>query len=137
MGKHLSPHQVQELKDLIIHNRDVFSDQPGRTNVIAHDIITEPGKRVRLRPYRILETRREAVRDEETGMPVVTSLPRGPNVEGEGVWHPKWLSVSHLALCKGLPLEDTSWAGHKAHLRIVPLLATPPQSHLGCLGGRD
>ncbi|KAJ8375574.1 hypothetical protein SKAU_G00061540 [Synaphobranchus kaupii] len=83
MGKQLSPHQVQELKELISRNRDVFSDQPGRTNVIAHDIITEPGKKVRLRRYRIPETRREAVRDE-----------------------------AGLALCKGLPLEDTSWAGN-------------------------
>ncbi|KAJ8346383.1 hypothetical protein SKAU_G00277840 [Synaphobranchus kaupii] len=76
-------YKVQELKELISRNRDVFSDQPGRTNVIAHDIITEPGKKVRLRPYRIPETRREAVRDE-----------------------------AGLALCKGLPLEDTSWAGN-------------------------
>ncbi|KAJ8351726.1 hypothetical protein SKAU_G00232020 [Synaphobranchus kaupii] len=60
-------YKVQELKELLSRNRDVFSDQPGRTNVIAHEIITEPGKRVWLRPYRIPEARREAVCDEVTG----------------------------------------------------------------------
>lgn len=69
MGEQLSPHQVQELKELLSRNRDVFSDQPGRTEVITHDIVTEPGKRVRLRPYRIPEARREALRNEVRSMP--------------------------------------------------------------------
>lgn len=64
MGEQLSPHQVQDLKELLARNRDVFSDKPGRTSLVAHDINTEPGKRVRLKPYRIPETRRQAVREE-------------------------------------------------------------------------
>ena len=64
LGEQLSPHQAQELRELVSRNRDVFSDQPGRTKVVTHDIITEPRLKVRLRPYRIPEARREAIREE-------------------------------------------------------------------------
>lgn len=64
MGNQLSPRQKQELRELLWRNRDIFSDLPGRTSLIAHDIITEPGKVVRLRPYRIPEAKREAIRTE-------------------------------------------------------------------------
>ena len=64
MGDQLSSRQGQDLRELLDRNRDVFSEAPGRTTVIAHDIRTEPGKTVRLRPYRIPEARREAIRNE-------------------------------------------------------------------------
>ena len=64
MGDQLSSRQVQALGELLARSKDVFSETPGRTTVIAHDIETEPGKTVRLRPYRIPEARREAIREE-------------------------------------------------------------------------
>ena len=60
----LSQRQKQELTELVDWNRDVFSTRPGRTHVLTHDIITEPFKKVRLRPYRIPEARRQAIREE-------------------------------------------------------------------------
>ncbi|KAG5847077.1 hypothetical protein ANANG_G00122120 [Anguilla anguilla] len=64
MGQQLTTHQVQDLRELLDRNRDVFSDLPGRTSITEHDIVTEPGKKVRLRPYRIPEAQREAIREE-------------------------------------------------------------------------
>ncbi|KAL2095474.1 hypothetical protein ACEWY4_010193 [Coilia grayii] len=60
----LSAKQVQDLRELLDGNRDVFSETPGRTTVITHDIKTAPGKTVRLRPYRIPEAQRQAIRQE-------------------------------------------------------------------------
>ncbi|KAJ8352126.1 hypothetical protein SKAU_G00236020 [Synaphobranchus kaupii] len=61
MGEQLTPSQRQ---DLINRNRDVFSTEAGHTDLIQHQIVTEPGKRVKLRPYRIPEARREAIAAE-------------------------------------------------------------------------
>ncbi|KAJ8333951.1 hypothetical protein SKAU_G00412700 [Synaphobranchus kaupii] len=61
MGEQLTPSQQQDLQDLVNRNRDVFSAEAGHTDLIQHRIITEPGKRVKLRPYRIPEARREAI----------------------------------------------------------------------------
>ncbi|KAJ8368294.1 hypothetical protein SKAU_G00083220 [Synaphobranchus kaupii] len=64
MGEQLTPSQRQDLQDLVNRNRDVFSTEAGHTDLIQHQIITEPGKRVKLRPYRIPEARREAIAAE-------------------------------------------------------------------------
>ena len=64
LGEQLSPAQRQELMELIDQHQDVFSSEPGHTNLVQHHIITEPGKKVKLSPYRIPEARREAVRTE-------------------------------------------------------------------------
>ena len=64
IGADLSPAQTQDLKELIARNQDRFSELPGRTRAIAHDIRTEPGKVVRQRPYRIPEARRVAIKEE-------------------------------------------------------------------------
>ncbi|KAJ8364120.1 hypothetical protein SKAU_G00129510 [Synaphobranchus kaupii] len=61
MGEQLTPSQRQ---DLVNRNRDVFSTEAGHTDLIQHQIVTEPGKRVKLRPYRIPEARREAIAAE-------------------------------------------------------------------------
>ncbi|KAJ8356682.1 hypothetical protein SKAU_G00194760 [Synaphobranchus kaupii] len=65
MGEQLTPSQRQDLQDLVNQNRDVFSAEAGHTNLIQHRIVTEPGKRVKLRPYRIPEARREAIAAED------------------------------------------------------------------------
>ena len=64
MGKQLTPHQIQELQELMDQNRDVLSEPPGWTSITANDIVTEQGRKVRLRPYRIPEARRKAIREE-------------------------------------------------------------------------
>ncbi|KAJ8333437.1 hypothetical protein SKAU_G00414450 [Synaphobranchus kaupii] len=65
MGEQLTPSQRQDLQDLVNRNRDVFSTEAGHTDLIQHQIITEPGRRVKLRPYRIPEARREAIAAED------------------------------------------------------------------------
>ena len=67
--------------ELVDQNQDVFSSEPGHTNLVQHHIITEPGKKVKLRPYRIPEARREAVRTE-----VKTMLEVGVIEESNSEW---------------------------------------------------
>ncbi|XP_061098630.1 uncharacterized protein LOC133128839 [Conger conger] len=64
IGEQLSSRQQQALRELVNRSRDIFSTMPGRTHLIAHDISTEPGKTVKLRPYRIPEARRHAIQEE-------------------------------------------------------------------------
>ncbi|KAJ8264277.1 hypothetical protein GJAV_G00147290 [Gymnothorax javanicus] len=71
LGEQLTPCQRQELRELVGRNQDVFNPTPGRTNLVTHDIVTEPGKRVKLRPYRIPEARRQA--KEKTAFPPPTA----------------------------------------------------------------
>ena len=81
LGEQLSPAQRQELMELVDQNQDVFYGEPGHTNLVQHHIITEPGKKVKLRPYRIPEARREAVRTE-----VKTMLEVGVIEESNSEW---------------------------------------------------
>uniref|UniRef100_A0A8C5Q3B7 Integrase catalytic domain-containing protein n=1 Tax=Leptobrachium leishanense TaxID=445787 RepID=A0A8C5Q3B7_9ANUR len=60
----LSVYQKAEVKVFLRQNREVFSAIPGRTQIIRHDIITEPGKKVCLKPYRVPEARRQAIKTE-------------------------------------------------------------------------
>jgi len=64
MGEQLTPSQQQDLRELVGQFRDVFSTEPGYTDLIQHHIITEPGKKVKFRPYRVPEARREAISAE-------------------------------------------------------------------------
>ena len=64
IGEDLSPSQRQDVRELLGRFQDRFSDLPGRTTVLRHDVITEPGKVVRQRPYRIPEARRAAIKEE-------------------------------------------------------------------------
>ncbi|MGH0149802.1 UNVERIFIED_CONTAM: hypothetical protein FKN15_016115 [Acipenser sinensis] len=68
MGEQLVPDQQRELRELIEEFSDVFSDVPGRTNLVEYDIISPPGVTVRERPYRIPESRRSGVRQEVCDM---------------------------------------------------------------------
>jgi len=64
MDEQLSERQRQDLRELIDRHRDVFSTDAGHTDLLQHHIITERGKKVKLRPHRIPKARREAVRQE-------------------------------------------------------------------------
>ena len=68
MGESLSPSQTQDMREVVVQHLYVFSERPGRTTTGSHDIRTEPGARVRLRPYRIPEARRATIRAEVTSM---------------------------------------------------------------------
>ncbi|KAL0149631.1 hypothetical protein M9458_055158 [Cirrhinus mrigala] len=64
VNPHLSAAQKTELQHLVSQFRDVFSSQPGQTNVVQHDIRIPPGVIVRQRPYRVPEARRQAIEEE-------------------------------------------------------------------------
>ena len=64
----LSPSKVQGLKSLIGQSRDVFSELPGHTRVIAHNIKTKPGIVVRQQPHQIPEARRKTVQEDVSKM---------------------------------------------------------------------
>ncbi|KAJ8333482.1 hypothetical protein SKAU_G00414900 [Synaphobranchus kaupii] len=63
-GPELSCRQRQDLQERVDRNEDVFSDIPGKTSVVMHEIHTEPGKIVRQKPYRIPEARRKTIEVE-------------------------------------------------------------------------
>lgn len=63
-GPDLSPLQLQQAKELVDGNRDVFSSLPGCTNLVEHEIHTQPGKTVNQKPYRIPEAHKKMI-DEE------------------------------------------------------------------------
>lgn len=63
LGEQLNEAQKQELRELVGRNQEVFSSEPGHTDLVQHNI-TDPRKKVKLRPYRIPEARRVAVRTE-------------------------------------------------------------------------
>uniref|UniRef100_A0A674CNJ5 Gypsy retrotransposon integrase-like protein 1 n=1 Tax=Salmo trutta TaxID=8032 RepID=A0A674CNJ5_SALTR len=85
----LSPAQVQEVKTLIQKNRDVFSEVPGRTEVTAHDIVSLPGRKVSMRPYRVPEARQAAIRAETEKM-----LTAGVIEESHSEWSSPIVMVS-------------------------------------------
>ncbi|KAI2645035.1 Transposon Ty3-G Gag-Pol polyprotein [Labeo rohita] len=64
VNPHLSAAQKTELQHLVSQFTDMFSSQPGQTNVVQHDIRTPPGVIVRQRPYRVPEARRQAIEEE-------------------------------------------------------------------------
>ena len=68
VGELLGPSQRQDLSELVLQHQDVFSELPGRTSMAVHDIQTNPGVTVRVRPYRIPEARRAAIHEEVTKM---------------------------------------------------------------------
>uniref|UniRef100_A0A8C5PLJ4 ribonuclease H n=1 Tax=Leptobrachium leishanense TaxID=445787 RepID=A0A8C5PLJ4_9ANUR len=60
----LSVAQRNEVKEFLRGNTDFFSEIPGLTTVVHHDIVVEPGVLINVKPYRIPEARREAVSAE-------------------------------------------------------------------------
>ncbi|KAL1277196.1 hypothetical protein QQF64_023869 [Cirrhinus molitorella] len=60
----LSATQKTELRHLVGQFQDVFSENPGHTHILRHDIKTPPGVIVRQRPYRVPEARRHAIEEE-------------------------------------------------------------------------
>ena len=63
MGEDLTPTQRQEVRELVSQHQDVYDPSPGYTQLLHHNIVTPPGVRVRLKPYRLPEARRKAVEE--------------------------------------------------------------------------
>lgn len=63
-----SPPQKQESWEFLQRNRDIFSNLPGLTLIIEHNVITDPGVRVNLKPYPIPEAHRNIVSAELRSM---------------------------------------------------------------------
>lgn len=64
INKGLKDELTQELMETIQRYSPIFSDIPGHTCLVEHQINTTPGKHIRLRPYRIPEARRQDVKRE-------------------------------------------------------------------------
>ncbi|CAM5141881.1 unnamed protein product [Natator depressus] len=60
----LTPNQKKEVTEMINRYQDVFSTKPGRTTEAYHHIITDPGAKVTLRPYRVPAAKREEIKAE-------------------------------------------------------------------------
>ncbi|KAJ8399042.1 hypothetical protein AAFF_G00417090 [Aldrovandia affinis] len=71
MGEQLDLTQRQVMLELVGRNRDVFSEEPGHTELAQRPIIMESGKKVKHRPYHIPEgTSSEAQFSEAVGLVV-------------------------------------------------------------------
>ncbi|CAM4533891.1 unnamed protein product, partial [Caretta caretta] len=60
----LTPNQKKEVTEMTNRYQDVFSTKPGRTTEAYHHIITDPGAKVTLRPYRVPAAKREEIKAE-------------------------------------------------------------------------
>ncbi|CAM4662322.1 unnamed protein product [Lepidochelys olivacea] len=60
----LTPKQKKEVTEVINRYQDVFSTKLGRTTEAYHHIITDPGAKVTLRPYRVPAAKREEIKAE-------------------------------------------------------------------------
>nr|XP_040022572.1 uncharacterized protein LOC120811351 [Gasterosteus aculeatus aculeatus] len=158
LGPHLSPTHRQDMVELTGQFKDVFSDMPGRTTVINHDIITEPGKKVRLRPYRIPEAKRETIKEE---VPLTeTAKEKTAFATPEGLYHYRVLPFGvhgapatfqrmmdqvlrphreyAAAYLDDQVIHSPDWTTHVGHLKAVlgslrraGLTANPKKCHLG------
>ncbi|XP_078504379.1 uncharacterized protein LOC144762951 [Lissotriton helveticus] len=63
-NEELQDRQQSELRMTLCTFQDVFSSRPGRTSMAEHCIDTPPGKKVRIKPYRVPEARRAAIKQE-------------------------------------------------------------------------
>ena len=77
----MSPSLSQDMREMVLQHLNVFSERPGRTTTASHEIRTVPGARVRLRPYRIPEARRAAIRAG-----VASMLQMGVIEESHSIW---------------------------------------------------
>ena len=64
----LSPHQLQQAKELVDRNQDVLSSLPGCTDLVEHEVRTQAGKTINQRPYRVPEAHRKVIDEEVSKM---------------------------------------------------------------------
>ncbi|XP_064465312.1 uncharacterized protein LOC135376767 [Ornithodoros turicata] len=56
--------QLNELRDLLGRFQDVFSDKPGRTSLVSHDIEVESQDAVKCKPYRLSMNEKDILKKE-------------------------------------------------------------------------
>ena len=61
-------HQLQQAKELVDRNQDVFSTLPGCTHLVEHEVSTQAGKTVNQRPFRVPEARKKVIEEEVSKM---------------------------------------------------------------------
>ena len=80
-GTNLTTQQQNDLDKLVDEYRDVFSDTPGRTDVVEHVINTGDASPIRLAPYRTPHSAHEFLRNE-----IKTLLRQGIIVPSRSPW---------------------------------------------------
>ena len=60
----LSPEQIDQLKEVLLKHRDVFSSEPGLTSLVEMDIVLESDVPVRSKPYRMSPRQSDILRKE-------------------------------------------------------------------------
>ncbi|KAK8765684.1 hypothetical protein V5799_031707 [Amblyomma americanum] len=60
----LEPKQLQELRQLLFEFRESFSDRPGKTNLITHEIELTSTDPVRSKAYRVSPRQKEIIEAE-------------------------------------------------------------------------
>ena len=96
---HLTAQQAQELQAIILEG--MFSEQPGRTAVVEHDIQLKDSKPVRQRIYRIPERLLPALKEDLEAMKQLGVIER--TVAGAALWFSflRRIGVSASALTLG------------------------------------
>ena len=64
LGKQLSTNQQHDLQELLKEVSPMFTDKPGRTTLVEHDIVTGSATAVKLPPYRVPHAYRSKVQQE-------------------------------------------------------------------------
>ena len=64
LGKKCSPEQIEELGKVLGKHRQVFSNDPGRTDLIEHDIELISEQPFRIKPYRTSPRQTEIIKQE-------------------------------------------------------------------------
>ena len=68
LGSEITVCQTRQVKEVLNAFASLFQGKPGKTDLVQHDIVTEVGKVVRLRPYRIPEAQRVVIDKEVEAM---------------------------------------------------------------------
>ncbi|XP_069610918.1 oocyte zinc finger protein XlCOF22-like [Ranitomeya imitator] len=122
IAESLSKTQKQQCRELLQKNRDLFSELPGHTKVIEHEVLTEPHVRVNVKPYRIPEARREVISKEVKRMLTLGVIEESKS-DGCSRSSEKHLSFSHFKA------EDHGVTGDSYEEQIL-IPDQPPNLHI-------
>ncbi|XP_043083900.1 uncharacterized protein LOC122330719 [Puntigrus tetrazona] len=81
---HLSPQQRQEVRDLCVP--EVFSEYPGFTTLIEHNIVLKPNAVVRRMSYRVPERLQQALKEEVDLMLRLGIIEPSTMTPGSNIW---------------------------------------------------
>ena len=87
LGDELPEDQRCVLKDLVRRYSDVYTDMPGETDVIQHEIKLADDMPIRCKPYPLLYAMREELRNEVDAMLEIGAM--RPKDIDRYLWHQK------------------------------------------------